>query len=194
MKSRTNAASIQSGKRPPASKSEKEDTGSKDKCTTDFNDQDLLSEFKIDGETLASYRETFDLFDLDGNGRITLDEISTLISSLGYSVSRQHVKNMLGLVDIDGNGVLDFKEFLQLLSAGRSQSSTSKEQELKYIFEVFDKNSDGFIDENELSSVLLRLGINLTSQEIKDMINEADFTGKGKVCFEGFKRILHARN
>ncbi len=36
------------------------------------------------------------------------------------------------------------------------------EEELMEIFKIFDKNQDGFIDNEELKDVLIRLGENIT--------------------------------
>jgi Ca2+-binding EF-hand superfamily protein len=41
-------------------------------------------------------------------------------------------------------------------------SAKEMEEELMEIFKIFDKNQDGFIDNEELKDVLIRLGENIT--------------------------------
>ena len=53
--------------------------------------------------------------------------------------------------------------------------------ELKQAFYLFDKNGDGTISEQELSSVLENLGQKPTEEEIKDMMREVDVDGNGEI-------------
>jgi calmodulin len=50
----------------------------------------------------AEYREAFKLFDADGDGTITVDELEVVMKSLGHTPSRAELENMIGEVDGDG--------------------------------------------------------------------------------------------
>ncbi|KAL7674646.1 hypothetical protein ACOME3_000922 [Neoechinorhynchus agilis] len=107
--------------------------------------QQLCKEFALNDETLTSYQESFNLFDKDGDGRITPEEISVLCKSLGYTMSKASIRNMMMLCDIDGNGILDFKEFLQLLTSGRQRCQVKDENELDEIFKVrYDRDRERY--------------------------------------------------
>ena len=46
--------------------------------------------------------EAFSLFDKDGDGQITVDEVAQTMSSLGIDVRLCHVQTMVDQVDTDG--------------------------------------------------------------------------------------------
>jgi len=47
-------------------------------------------------------REAFGLFDIDGDGKITTDELGTVMKSLGMNPSADQLRDMIDEVDIDG--------------------------------------------------------------------------------------------
>lgn len=51
---------------------------------------------------IADLREAFGLFDIDGDGKITTDELGTVMKSLGMSPSADQLREMIDEVDIDG--------------------------------------------------------------------------------------------
>ena len=67
-------------------------------------------------ETKAEFQEAFNLFDKDGDGTITIDELATVMKSLGQKPTLQELEDMIKEVDNDGNGEIDFQEFLDLMA------------------------------------------------------------------------------
>nr|KYP58445.1 Calmodulin-like protein 7 [Cajanus cajan] len=65
-------------------------------------------------------REAFNVFDQNGDGFITVDELRTVLSSLGLKQGRtvEDCKNMIMKVDVDGDGMVDFKEFKHMMKGG----------------------------------------------------------------------------
>ncbi|KAH9507180.1 putative N-acetyltransferase 8B [Bulinus truncatus] len=70
------------------------------------------------------------------------------------------------------------------------QLTEEQRQEAVEKFRTFDKNGDGHIDSSELKSVLQLLGQVKTDREIKEMINQMDIDGNGKVECREFLRLL----
>jgi len=62
----------------------------------------------------------------------------------------------------------------------------------KYInpIQVFDRDGDGLISEEELRLTMNNLGEPLTEAEVKSMIAEADLDGDGKINFQEFSRLM----
>ena len=58
------------------------------------------------------------------------------------------------------------------------------------IFQVFDKDGNGYISAAELRHVMANLGEKLTDEEVEEMIKEADLDGDGQVNFDGTLFIL----
>ena len=72
------------------------------------------------------------------------------------------------IFDSDGNGFLDFKEFLMAIDIATCQTEESK---LAWVFKLYDVDNDGFIDIDEMASVM-------------ETLESLEFTGpqKSKKC------------
>jgi calmodulin len=119
--------------------------------------------------------EAFLLFDKDGDGTISSKELSTVMRSLGQNPTEAEVLDMIKQVDANGNGKIDFPEFLVMME--RKAKEADPEKELKEAFDVFDKDKDGLITNNELHGAMRNLGENLSQNEIDEMMREADKDG-----------------
>ncbi|KAJ4969541.1 hypothetical protein NE237_016242 [Protea cynaroides] len=146
---------------------------------------DVLSE-----EQIAEFQEAFCLFDKDGDGCITIEELATVIRSLDQNPTEEELQDMISEVDVDGNGTIEFGEFLSLMA--RKMKETDAEEELKEAFKVFDKDQNGYISATELRHVMINLGEKLTDEEVDQMIKEADLDGDGQVNYEEFVRMMMA--
>jgi len=139
-------------------------------------------------EQIAEFKEAFLLFDKDGDGTITTNELATVMRSLGQNPTESELQDMVNEVDTNQNGTIDFPEFLQMMAKKLKESDS--DDEIREAFRVFDKDGDGTISANELRQVMVNLGENLTEEEVEEMIKEADQDGDGQVNFEEFVRMM----
>ncbi|KAL5712486.1 translation elongation factor EF1B gamma [Ranunculus cassubicifolius] len=146
---------------------------------------DVLSQ-----EQITEFQEAFHLFDKDGDGCITIDELATVIRSLDQNPTEEELLDMITEVDVDGNGTIEFGEFLNLMA--KKMKETDAEEELREAFKVFDKDQNGYISATELRHVMINLGEKLTDEEVAQMIKEADLDGDGQVNYEEFVRMMMA--
>jgi calcium-dependent protein kinase len=67
--------------------------------------------------------DAFSRFDLDGNGKISKDELKTVLSQDGLEdIFRQTtLKQIMTECDQDGDGEIDFQEFLDMMRSGTKQ-------------------------------------------------------------------------
>ncbi|XP_054822260.1 calmodulin-like protein 11 isoform X1 [Prosopis cineraria] len=144
---------------------------------------EILSE-----EQIVEFKEAFCLFDKDGDGCITLEELATVIRSLDQNPTDEELQDMISEVDADGNGTIEFAEFLTLMA--KKMKETDAEEELKEAFKVFDKDQNGYISASELRHVMINLGEKLTDEEVDQMIKEADLDGDGQVNFDEFVKLM----
>ncbi|XP_048429082.1 calmodulin-like [Pyrus x bretschneideri] len=141
-------------------------------------------------EQIVEFQEAFCLFDKDGDGCITIEELATVVKLLDPNPTEEELQNMISEVDVDGNGTIEFGEFLNLMA--RKMKENDADDELKEAFKVFDKDQDGYISPNELRHVMVNLGERLTDEEVEQMIREADLDGDGLVNYEEFVRMMLA--
>lgn len=143
---------------------------------------------KLSEEKVAEIKEAFSLFDKDGDGCISTQELGTVMRSLGCNPTEAQLQGLLRELDRDGSGSVDFAEFLAVMA--RHSGPRSSEEEIREAFRVFDKDGSGKVSASELHHVMTRLGEKLSDQEVDEMIREADKDGDGQVNYEEFVRML----
>ncbi|XP_062214629.1 calmodulin-like protein 4 isoform X2 [Phragmites australis] len=143
----------------------------------------------LTSEQIVAFREAFLLFDKNGDGCISMEELAAVTRSLDLDPSDQELNDMMSEVDTDGNGIIDFQEFLSLI-ARKMKDGDGDEEELKEAFEVLDKDKNGFISPTELRMVMTNLGEQMTDEEVEQMIKEADTDGDGQVNYDEFVLMM----
>ena len=68
--------------------------------------------------------------------------------------------------------------------------SNPTEDQLREVFNTFDKDGNGSIDREEIKAVCESLGIEADKSAIDDLIKQADADGNGKIEFEEFKKAV----
>lgn len=71
-----------------------------------------------------------------------------------------------------------------------AESNDKYMEELREAFALFDKDNDGCITSKELMTVMNGLRLQITEQEIVDLINNVDVDGSGTVDFNEFLRMM----
>jgi len=66
---------------------------------------------------LTEFKAAFDLYDQDGDGKITTKELKDTLTSMAMDPSEKQLQIMINAVDFDGNGSLDLDEFLMMMAA-----------------------------------------------------------------------------
>ncbi|WKY17324.1 hypothetical protein Q1695_001713 [Nippostrongylus brasiliensis] len=81
-------------------------------------------------------------------------------------------------------------------SSRKSQEASDvgeiRDDDLKGIFREFDLNGDGYIQRDELRSVMQKMGQSPTEEELDAMFNAADQDHDGNIDFNEFLQIAHA--
>ncbi|VDO07308.1 unnamed protein product [Rodentolepis nana] len=142
-------------------------------------------------EEVEDFREAFNLFDKDGDGSITIEELRSVMRSLGLSPTEAELEDIINEGDIDGNRTIDFSEFLTLMA--KNMKEDDEEEEIRTAFEIFDKDGNGSISADELRHVMKSLDGNLTETEIASIIKEADSDGDGQISFEEFYAAMSSK-
>ncbi|XP_077227626.1 calmodulin-like protein 3 [Tasmannia lanceolata] len=135
-------------------------------------------------------RRVFQMFDRNGDGRITKRELSDSLENLGIYIPDKELILMIEKIDVNGDGCVDIDEFGALYETIMDEKD--EEEDIREAFNVFDQNGDGFITVDELRSVLASLGLKQgrTIEDCKRMIKKVDVDGDGMVNLKEFKQMM----
>ena len=131
------------------------------------------------------YKESFDVFDKDGDGTITSKEFGSVMRSLGQNPSQAQLQVMIEEFDKNNNGKIDFLEFCEIM-VKKAGDYTMSLKDVENAFKVFDKDGSGFIEIDELRDLMMNLGEKLTEEEIQAMMQFADIDKDGKIDYHEF--------
>merc|ERR1712174_84819 len=71
----------------------------------------------------AEIEQTFKVFDKNGDGKITFDELKEVLTQLGEDVTDKDVADMIKEADINGDGAIDFDEFMIMMTANEDDQT-----------------------------------------------------------------------
>lgn len=135
-------------------------------------------------EQLEEYKETFSLFDKEGDGSITLKELGTVLRALGQHPTEADLQDLVSSLEVEGHTAIEFPEFLSILA--KIIKDTDPETELMEAFKIFDKENTGNISNAELRKIMTTYGEVLNDEEVEEMIREADTDGDGMIDYTEF--------
>ena len=145
----------------------------------------------ISEEEKNEIKEAFNIIDKDCDGFIKTDELATLLRTLGHNPTKEELDELIKQYDIDNSGTIDFNEFIVLMNNKLKEQQEG--QELLETFQVFDKDADGFINADDIKAVRdwVKEGTeNLDDDLIRELIEQGDRDGDGKINYHEFVRIM----
>lgn len=92
----------------------------------EFIDMMVKRDSRLEDDVIHAFK----VFDRDGDGFISVEELRLTMSNLGEALTEAEVKNMISEADLDGDGKINFQEFSRLM-ANNSASGTSTPCETK---------------------------------------------------------------
>jgi len=143
----------------------------------------------LTSDEVKRLRKRFLKLDSDSSGKLSLQELLSLPELRNNPL----VRRVTDVFDKDGSGDVDFMEFLQGLSTfGSNVDNTEK---LRFAFQIYDIDGDGFISREELFTVLqMMVGNNLKEEQLHSVVNRtlayADKDMDGRISFEEFESII----
>ncbi len=135
----------------------------------------------------------FHEFDYNKDGHLDDREFRDAIRSY-ISVHPEMEKNLTELLnnlDIGLNNPIGLEDFRKIMTIYLSDELNL--ENMIDVFKCMDKNLEGQIGAQEIKHVFSKLGMNLTLEEAKELVNEADTDGDETMDFEEFLKIMIAK-
>lgn len=151
-----------------------------------------VRELELNEDELETFRQSFAMFDKDGSGWISAEELKVMLTKFGDEPTDKEMKAILERIDQNGDGRITFDEFVVVhkdrLGSGEYDET---EEDMMNAFKMLDTDGSGFIEVAELREVLRAQGVDLDDldESAASMLAEADEDGDGKIDFKEFHKI-----
>ena len=133
-------------------------------------------------EEIADIKEAFSVFDKNNDGQITIEELRSVLGSMGHTPTEDQLSVILNGSN-SSVGAVDFHNFLKMMFR----------LSVYLTFCLFDKDGDGFVTQDEIKQVMSHLGEKITDEEANAMLKEADTNHDGKIQYEEFAQMMRSK-
>ena len=139
----------------------------------------------LNEDTIVKLKEVFDVFDYDGSGNISSEELINTIRALGIEDQATQIINIV--VNSGHEGEMDFGAFLDIFGFG---SDSASEGTLQSVFEAFDTTGSGAFGPEEFEKTAASVGESFSAAEVDQMIEYADKDRDGLINYDEFVSIV----
>eukprot|EP00945_MAST-04E_sp_MAST-4E-sp1_P005026 g5026.t1 len=141
--------------------------------------------------------DTFNLINEHGE-EIDEEELISFLINLFPSESsmsafyRLQVTLMIKTIDLDGDNTIDKYEWFNLMVPilEKEETESLAEEVFKKVFNILDYDNGGDITVSEFRDVLTKIGLNISYEEVREIINEHDDSGDGLMDLEEFVHMM----
>jgi uncharacterized protein (DUF924 family)/Ca2+-binding EF-hand superfamily protein len=137
---------------------------------------------------IAEVKETFRLFDVNGDNLLDVDELTAVLASYDRHYRRDRLQSAVDRITGEhGSPGLQFDQFAALL---RTDMSEDWEKRLRRRFCLFDHGGKGYLTEDDLLSCIHGMDELVTTEEVHDMMKLADADHHGRISYQDFLRLM----
>ena len=142
----------------------------------------------ISGDCLC----TFERFDKDYDGFISVDDLAELMQKIGSPINEGELQDVKGEINPNDNNMFDLKEYISIME--RRNREKDSDDDLFNIFKIIDKDENNLIGATELLNFMNALGHKVSQEETEEMIKEFDEDGDGFCTFKEFLKMMKYEN
>lgn len=140
---------------------------------------------------LPTLEEGMDLFreiDKDGSGFLNIKQVKEMSIRLGQQLPEDKIQAMFNSLDKNKDGKIAPEEFMEWFSAEETKEGIKSyfHQKILQIFKEIDIDNSGYLDEQELEDLSIRIGHNLSKEKLKEIFKEMDLNEDGKIEINEF--------
>ena len=138
------------------------------------------------------YKEIFEYFDTDNDGKINLEDMESICKVVGLDFNKLELSKLFEKIKPGLSVEIDFPSFTQLMD--KKLFPEMGEKDLLNSFKVFDKNNSGRVNSAEFQQLMVQVvkeeGI-MSSEEVKEFMEIADPNNDGYFDYKNFVKLLN---
>ena len=142
----------------------------------------------LEEDKLKECKIIFDMFDENKDNKISLNELGDILRICGAAPSQQELMMIIKNFEENGNENISFEIFIKLLE--RLLNTQDSEEDLINEFRKIDKVGDGTMAASDLKKLMSNYENPLQSQEIDEIIQEANVDENGYINIQRFVKLL----
>ena len=142
-------------------------------------------------EQILEVKEAFNVFDSEQKGGLDARELKAAISALNIKITKEEIRNIYSDFGKDIREKINLDEFMEIVIPRLPDRHTK--DYIQKIFQYFDLENTGKITARHLKKIAQEIGENLSDEELKEIMEEADKDADGYIGFDDFYRIMKKR-
>ena len=143
-------------------------------------------------EEIEEIKNAFKKYDINKTGKINVKRFIKEMLSIGLDIKAPLIYNIFTELDTEEtekNGGIKIDDVLNIIN--NKIGNINNEKGMKNIFELLKENSDDkYLSLNKMKELANSFGMDVTDEEIKNMLEKASESGNG-LTFEEFFKIMN---
>jgi Ca2+-binding EF-hand superfamily protein len=151
---------------------------------------------KFSADQIEEWRDYWELFDNEGQGKIYWNQVGSAIRSFGWApTNEQWMRELNGGQEGDeglpskeamNSNQIAFDDFLPVLAKVSELPPTGTKEDFLEGMKVFDKEGNGYVLAVEIQHVLGSLGEALKQDEVEEIFKGVEVNSNGAMKFDAF--------
>ena len=133
-------------------------------------------------------KEAFDLFDPDSTGTIDFKLLKPAMKALGFDPPKEEIRYIIDQLNQSGQTVIRFDVFLYIMQQKILQRDPV--EEIRNEFHSLCEEGQDKITLDTLVKLANESGENMSIEELKEILQEADWDGDGNIGEEDYVKIM----
>merc|ERR1712110_869972 len=152
---------------------------------------------KFSGDQIEEWKDYWELFDNEGEGKIYWNQVGSAIRSFGWAPTNEQWMRELHAMDgqehedlptkdMMNTNQIDFEAFLPVLAKVSELPPTGTKEDFLEGMKVFDKEGNGYVLAVEIQHVLGSLGESLRQDEVEEIFKGVEVNSNGAMKYDAF--------
>ena len=147
---------------------------------------------RLTKDELKEIKESFSELDVDGDGKITKVELTSILCQKSGRYSERDAETMMRMCDINQDGTINFEELSKIMALFR-YGKLQSESDIRLMFQALEKDVDGNVSVDEIKrawKIFLHPSDNISKEEMNDIIKDLDVNSDGKINYDKFVKHM----